>query len=99
MGAPSKKRLVLLHAWPDGDFFENTRGSQRVNLVQRIEDGIRDIRPESEAALFILKRHGKTWSVPLKSPCMEQTKILSKNFDLLRVSLVFCPNSCVTSDK
>ena len=32
MGAPSRERLVLLHAWPDGDFFENTRGSQRVKL-------------------------------------------------------------------
>ena len=33
MGAPSKERLVLLHAWPDEDFFENTRGSQRVKEV------------------------------------------------------------------
>lgn len=69
------------------------------NLVQRMEDGIRDIRPWSEAALLILKRHGETSSVALKSPCMEQREILSKNFDLLRVSLVFCPISCVTSDK
>ena len=32
MGAPSWERLVLLHACPDGDFFENTRGSQRVKV-------------------------------------------------------------------
>ena len=30
MRAPSRERLVLLHAWPDGDFFENTPSSQRV---------------------------------------------------------------------
>ena len=33
MGAPSRERLVLLHAWPDGDFFEKTRGSQRVKIA------------------------------------------------------------------
>ena len=32
MGASNRERLVLLHAWPDGDFFENTRGSQRVKM-------------------------------------------------------------------
>ena len=30
MGVPGRKRLVLRHASPDGDFSENTRGSQRV---------------------------------------------------------------------
>ena len=30
IGAPGRERLVLLHAWPDGDFFENTHGSERV---------------------------------------------------------------------
>ena len=35
MGAPSRERSVLLHAWPDGDFLENTRGSQRVKKVSK----------------------------------------------------------------
>lgn len=29
MGVPIKERLVPRHAWPEGDFVENTRGSQR----------------------------------------------------------------------
>ena len=33
MGAPSRERLVLLHAWPHGDFFESTRASQRVQSI------------------------------------------------------------------
>ena len=32
MGVPSGERLVLRHEWPDGDFSENTRGSQRDKL-------------------------------------------------------------------
>ena len=34
MGAPSRERLVLVHAYSDGDFFENTRASQRVKGTQ-----------------------------------------------------------------
>lgn len=33
MGVPGGVRLVQRHSWPEGDFIENTRGSQRVKLI------------------------------------------------------------------
>ena len=51
MGAPSRERLVLLHAWPDGNFFEKTRGSQRVD-IKEMEVMINEIRKKEKGNIF-----------------------------------------------
>ena len=34
MGVPSRERLVLRHAWPDGDFSGNTRAVNVLNISE-----------------------------------------------------------------
>ena len=55
IGAPGRERLVLLHAWPDGDFLENTCDSQRVKELKETTDtALTDLLDNKHLASLLL---------------------------------------------